>query len=206
MSPASNAPKISEPIRRQLGTANGVLNALVAQVVADAIKKDEAKKPEPKKVEAKTPTPPKKEQLQQPKFDPRQVAALLNKQTPQRLAATGDTINDAVNLGAPSGTAAKLSQSEIDAFKARVRSLWSPPPGAKPEDLKILVTIKFKPDGRIAALSGPPGSGNSAVFAAVRMSAINALILGQPYNMLRPGHYDQWKELDIEFSDEFLRR
>jgi hypothetical protein len=38
------------------------------------------------------------------------------------------------------------------------------------------------------------------------MSAINALILGQPYNMLRPGHYDQWKELDIEFSDEFLRR
>ena len=132
MSSATIAPKISEPIRRQLGTANGVLNALVAQVVADAIKEDEAKKPEPKKVEAKTPTPPKKEQLQQPKFDPRQVAALLNKQTPQRLAATGDT-NDAVNLGAPSGTAAKLSQSEIDAFKARVRSLWSPPPGAKPE-------------------------------------------------------------------------
>src|SRR5262249_47380105 len=74
-------------------------------LVADALKKDEAKKPEPKKVEAKAPTPPKKEQQQQPKFDPRKVEALLNKQTPQRFAATGETINDAINLGAPSGTA-----------------------------------------------------------------------------------------------------
>jgi outer membrane biosynthesis protein TonB len=172
-------------------------------LIAEAIKKEEAKKPEPKKAEAKAPTPPKKEQ-QQSKFDPRQVAALLNKQTPQRLAATGDTINDAVSLGAPSGTAAKLSQSELDAFRARVSRLWSPPAGAKPEDLKMLVTIKLKPDGRIAAVSGPPGSGN--MFAALRMSAINALILGQPYDMFRPEHYDQWKELEIQFDDQLLSR
>jgi colicin import membrane protein len=174
-------------------------------LIADAIKKDEVKKPENKKAEAKTPAPPKPEQ-QQPKFDPRKVAALLNKQTPQRLAATGDTVNDIPNLGAASGTAAKLSQSEIDAFRAKVSRLWSPPPGAKPEDLKILVTIKLKPDGHIAALSGPPGKVNTVTFDQVRMSALNALLLGEPYEMFRPEHYEQWKELEVQFDDQLLSR
>jgi colicin import membrane protein len=171
-------------------------------LIADAIKKDEVKKPETKKAEAKTAAPPKPEQ-QQTKFDPRKVAALLNKQTPQRLAATGDVVNDIPNVGAASSTAAKLSQSELAAFYERVHRLWSPPPGAK-EDLKMLVIIKLKPDGRIEALSGPRGSGN--MFAAVRMSAINALVLGQPYDMFRPEHYEQWKELEVQFDDELLKR
>ncbi len=38
--------------------------------IADALAKDEAKKPEPKKAEAKTPTPPKKPAPPAPKFDP----------------------------------------------------------------------------------------------------------------------------------------
>src|SRR5262249_55228725 len=162
------------------------------------------KKPENKKAEAKTPAPPKPEQ-QQPKFDPRKVAALLNKQTPQRLAATGDSINDVPNLGAPTGTAAKLSQSEIDAFRARVSRNWSPPAGAKPEDLKVLILIQFSPDGRIAALHGPNGGGSFA-FAAVRDSAVRALLQGQPYDMFRPEHYDQWKELEVQFDDQLLNR
>ena len=177
-------------------------------LIADAIKKDEVKKPENKKAEAKIPAPPKPEQ-QQPKFDPRKVAALLNKQTPQRFAATGDTVNDAPNLGAASGTAAKLSQSEIDAFRAKVSRLWSPPAGAKPEDLKVVVSLKLSPDGRINGgmlATSPTGRGNSLAFAAVRDSAIRALLLGQPYEMFRPEHYEQWKELEVQFDDELLRR
>jgi hypothetical protein len=176
-------------------------------LIADAIKKDEAKKPENRKAEAKAPAPPKPEQ-QQPKFDPRKVAALLNKQTPQRLAATGDTINDIPNLGAPNGTAAKLSQSEIDAFRARVSRLWSPPPGAKPEDLKIVMTLKLKPDGRIEVISGLPqkGNANSVAFNALRFSAIRALEQGAPYDMFKPEHYEQWKELEVQFDDQLLNR
>jgi len=176
-------------------------------LIADAIKKDEVKKPESKKAEAKTPAPPKPEQ--QPKFDPRKVAALLNKQTPQRLAATGDAINDVPNLGAASGTAAKLSQSEIDAFRAKVSRLWSPPAGAKPEDLKVVVSLKLSPDGRLSGgmmATSPTGRGNSLAFAAVRDSAIRALLLGQPYEMFRPEHYDQWKELEVQFDDQLLSR
>jgi colicin import membrane protein len=177
-------------------------------LIADAIKKDEVKKPENKKAEAKTAVPPKPEQPQS-KFDPRKVAALLNKQTPQRLAATGDAINDVPNLGAASGTAAKLSQSEIDAFRAKVSRLWSPPAGAKPEDLKVVVSLKLSPDGRLSGgmmATSPTGRGNSLAFAAVRDSAIRALLLGQPYEMFRPEHYDQWKELEVQFDDQLLSR
>ena len=64
-------------------------------LIAEALKKEDAKKkPEPKK-EAKAPTPPTppKKEAQQPKFDPEEVEALLDKRAPQRLAAAGDTLN-----------------------------------------------------------------------------------------------------------------
>ena len=47
--------------------------------VADALAKDDAKKPEPKKAEVKPPTPQKKPAPPAPKFDPKQVEALLDK-------------------------------------------------------------------------------------------------------------------------------
>src|SRR5262249_47343444 len=47
--------------------------------IADTLAKDEAKKPEPKKADVKPPTPPKKPAPPTPKFDPKQVAALLDK-------------------------------------------------------------------------------------------------------------------------------
>src|SRR3954447_2648061 len=47
--------------------------------IADALAKEEVKKPEPKKADAKPPTPPKKPAPPAPKFDPKQVAALLDK-------------------------------------------------------------------------------------------------------------------------------
>jgi colicin import membrane protein len=177
-------------------------------LIADAIKKDEAKKPENKKAEAKTPAPPKPNQ-NQPKFDPRKVEALLNKQTPQRLAATGDAINSNLSLGDSAGTAAKLSQSEIDAFRAKVARLWNPPIGAKPEDLKVVVTLHLGLDGRIAGgmyAVSPNGRGSTVAFAAVRDSAIHALLLAAPYEMFRPEHYDQWKEIEVQFDDQMLNR
>ena len=57
--------------------------------VAEALAKDEAKKPEPKKAEVKPPTPQKKPAPPAPKFDPKQVEALLDKRDSTRLAAAG---------------------------------------------------------------------------------------------------------------------
>lgn len=100
-------------------------------LIAEAIKKDQAKKSEPKlepkKAEAKAPTPPPKKEQQQPQFDPKRIAqALLDKREPQRLAATGDTVNPMAALGSANGHAAQLSQSELDALRERLANLWTP--------------------------------------------------------------------------------
>jgi hypothetical protein len=174
----------------------------------DSKKKEEAKKEEAKK-EAKAPTPPTppKKEVQQPKFDPKKVEALLDKRVPQRLAATGDIANDVVSLGASSGLAAQLSQSELDALRARLAQLWSPPAGAKnPEELVVLIRMQLNPDG---SLAGPPmvmTSGKTPLFMASRDSAIRAVLRGQPFDMLRPEHYEQWKDIEITFDPRDMIR
>jgi len=167
----------------------------------------EKKPPEPKKTEAKTPTPPKKPVQQQPQFDPRKVEALLDKRDPQRLAATGDALRDTVSLGASNGTAAQLSQSELDALRARLAQLWNPPAGASnPEELVVQVRIKLSPDGRLAAPPIVLTSGTSPLFQAARDSAVRAVFRGQPFDMLKPEHYEQWKDVEITFDPRDLVR
>jgi len=176
--------------------------------IADAIKKDLAKKTEVKKAEAKAPTPPK--QQEQPKFDPRKVEALLDRRTPQRVATAGETVNNTVTLGAPSGSAAQLSQSEIDALRARLAQLWNPPAGASnPDELVVLMRIKLTRDGRLAAppfASSPNGNGSSSLYMASRDSAYRAVLRGQPFDMLRPEHYEQWKDIEITFDPREMIR
>jgi colicin import membrane protein len=180
--------------------------------IADALRKDEDKKPpEPKKAEIKPPpTPPKKPpqpQQEAPQFDARKVAALLDKRTPERLAAAGEVINSTVSQGAPTGGAATLSQSEMDGVRSRLMQLWNPPAGAKnPQELSVTVRFKLKPD---ATLDGNPvvlTGGSGPLFMAVRDSAVRAVLRGQPYLMLRPEHYEIWQEMEITFDDSMLTR
>jgi colicin import membrane protein len=176
-------------------------------LIADAIKKDLAKKSEPKKSEpkkAETKAPPKKEQ---PKFDPRKVEALLDKRTPQRLAATGDALNNTAALGAPRGFAAQLSMSELDALRARLAQLWNPPVGASnPDELVVQMRIRLKPDGTLAAPPQVLNSGRSSFFMAASDSAKRAVLRGQPFDMLKPEHYEQWKDIEITFDPRDMIR
>jgi outer membrane biosynthesis protein TonB len=175
--------------------------------IADALVKDEAKKPEPKKAEAKTPTPPKKPAPPAPKFDPKKVEALLDKKDATRLAAAGATLNHTAGLGAPTGKAEQLSLSELDALRQRLNQLWNIPAGAKdPQELVVQIRMKLKPDGTLA---GPPmvlTSGKSPLFVAARDSAIRAVFRGQPYDMLRPENYELWKDIEITFDPRDMIR
>ena len=177
-------------------------------LIAEAIKKDDAKKPEPKRAEPKVPTPPKKATTApQPMFDPRQLQALLDKRDPQRLAATGDTIHTGVSLGAPSTIGAQLSQSELDALRARLGQLWNPPAGASnPDELVVLVRIQLGPDGKLTAPPMVLTRGNSALYMAARDGAVRAIFRGQPFDMLKPEHYDQWKDIEITFDPRDMIR
>jgi outer membrane biosynthesis protein TonB len=175
--------------------------------IADALAKDEAKKPEPKKADAKPPTPPKKPAPPTPKFDPKQVAALLDKRDSTRLAAAGETLNNAPSLGLSNGAAAQLSLSELEALRARLAQLWTVPAGAKdPQELVVLIRVKLNRDGKLAAPPVVLSSGKSPLFMAARDSAIRALFRGQPYDMLKPEHYEQWKDVEITFDPRDMIR
>jgi outer membrane biosynthesis protein TonB len=153
--------------------------------IADELKKDEAKK-------QRSPT----------KFDASQVAALLDKREPQRQVATAETLSNSAALGAPTGNAAHLSQSELDALRAKLISLWNPPPAisASPDQYIVTIRIRLTRDHRLVGQPEVLNSGGGALFEATRDSAIRAVLQAQPYDMLSPATYDQWKEMDINFD------
>jgi hypothetical protein len=173
--------------------------------IAEALKKDESKKKEEQKKQAQkaVPTPPKKPPpKKEPAFNPQRIAALLDKRDPQRQAATGDTINRTATLGIPTGTAATLSQNELDALRARLRQNWSVPPLA--EKVVIRMVIRLLPDGRLASPPQVVTRGSGPSFEAFRDSAVRAVMVSQPFTMLRKETYDVWREIDIDFDERTM--
>ena len=170
--------------------------------IADKLKKPDEKPPQEAKAE---PLPPKKPPRPQPKFDADKIAALLDKRDPQSKAATGAELNSAPSLGTAMGNAAKLSQSEIDALRQKLMALWNPPVGMQDaENGQVTIRIRFKRDGTLAAGPQVLTSGSGTQFEAMRDSAVRAVFVGQPYTMLRPDHYDVWKEIDFTFDTKLM--
>ena len=171
--------------------------------IAEALKKDEAKKEEQKKQAQKAATPEKKQPpKKQPEFNPQRIAALLDKRDPTRQAATGDAINRTASLGIPAGTATTLSQSELDALRARLRQNWSVPPLA--EKVVIRMIIRLTPDGRLASPPQVMTRGSGSAFEAFRDSAVRAVMVSQPFNMLRRETYESWREIDVDFDERTM--
>ena len=168
--------------------------------IAEALKSEDTKKPVPKpEAKAAPPQPPKPKQERT--FDQSKIAALLDKRDPTRQSITGAALNSTASLGATRGTAATLSQSELDAMRARLASLWNVQPGVEhPEELYVTVRIRLNPDRRLAAPPQVVSSGSSARYQAAAEAAVRAVLQGQPYTMLRDETYEQWKYMDIDFD------
>lgn len=153
------------------------------------------------------PLPPRKPVQQQPKFDANKIAALLDKREPQRNAATGAELNSAPSLGIARGSDSQLSQSEIDALRARLMSLWNPPVGIQnPEEFVIRIRIQLGRDGRLSAPPMVLTSGTGTLFNSARDSAVRAVFQGQPFSMLRPEHYETWKDIEVTFDPRDMFR
>lgn len=178
--------------------------------VAEEAKKDQPKKPQKKPPEFKPDQIAeqlKKDEAkkQVPKYDANQIAALLDHREPQRQLASAETLNGRANLGAPNGHAAQLSQSELDALRARLSQCWSPPAGLDANsNLFVMLHVLFRPDGSLAAEPEVVQDAASSLGPALAESAKRALLACQPYTMLRPEHYDLWKDIDIKFNNELL--
>jgi outer membrane biosynthesis protein TonB len=168
--------------------------------IAEAPKSDEAKKPVPKpEAKAAPPQPPKPKQERT--FDPLKMAALLDKRDPTRQAITGSALNSSASLGTTRGTATTLSQSEFDALIARLANLWNVPAGAEhPEELVVVVEIRLTPDRRLAASPRIMSRGASPQWQAAADAAVRAVLIGQPFTMLRDETYEAWKYMEITFD------
>jgi colicin import membrane protein len=168
--------------------------------IANLLKKDAAKDP-PKQQDA--PAQPTRDT---PKFNADQVAQLLDKREPQRQVATAQSLNDSPTLGAAIGAQdAQLSQSEIDALRARISSCWSPPPGINANSrVYVVLRVLFKTDGSMVQAPTLVEGSASSLGPALAESAKRALLLCQPFTMLKPQHYDQWKDLELKFDPHEL--
>jgi hypothetical protein len=191
-------------------------------LIAEALKRDEAKKTETKtetkpepKVEAKKPevkpeTKPEPKKVEvtkpQPKFDASNIMtklALYDKREAQRQAATGDTISRTPTLGTRTGDAPQLSASEIDAFKHKLRSCWNPPTGAPNADrIVVPMTIRLRPDRTLAGAPEVEMAARDRFTQAMIDSAVRAIIQCQPYAMFSPQRYEVWKEIGLDFDPQ----
>jgi hypothetical protein len=167
--------------------------------IAETLKKEDAKKKAEEKAKAKLAAqhPPKP----QPQFDPNKIAALLDKREPVRQASAAQELNTAPSLGKSDGHAAQLSQSEIDALRKRLSECWNPPAGAADGgNIKVVLRVLFKPDATVASTPQLVMATASPFGPAMAESAKRAVLMCQPFTMLRADHYQLWKDIEMTFD------
>jgi len=122
------------------------------------------------------------------------------------LAAPQQPSANAVGAHTPkqASPSATLSQSELDALRARLSQCWTPPRGVDGPDLFVVLHVLFKSDGSLASEPAVVQSSTSALGPALADSAKRALVLCQPFTMLKPEHYDQWKDIEVKFDPHEL--
>lgn len=167
--------------------------------IAEALKHEDTKKPVPKAEAKAAPPPPQKPKERV--FDATKMAALLDKRDPSRQAATGAELNSHASLGTSRGTAVTLSQSELDAMRARLQQLWNVQAGTeRPEELIVEVRIRLTRERKLAAPPEIVSRGSSPRYQAAADAAVRAVLQGQPYNMLRDETYTQWQDIVVTFD------
>ena len=179
--------------------------------IAEALKKEEAKRKEEakKREEQKRKEEAKKREerkKQEQAFDPNQIAALLDKRRPQRHAAAGATLNSTPSLGLPSGNAATLSQSEIDALRAQIQACWNPPAGVvDAKELIVRIRLQLREDGSLSANPTLLNHGSHPIFQIAAESAMRAIKRCQPYK-LPIAKYAVWRDVEVTFDPRDMFR
>jgi hypothetical protein len=169
-----------------------------AEVIPE--KKEEKPKPVEKK-EDKKPTPPKKEP--EKKFDPSNIAALLDKVPDKAPKSTPLESTEDFEAPATDDPAAALTMSETDALRQHVGNCWivsGSVGNADAEKLRATVRFGLNPDG---SLSGVPvivkksSVTGSNEFAG---SVIRAIQNCAPYDFLPADKYTSWRDNTFNFD------
>jgi colicin import membrane protein len=203
--------------------------------IAEALKKEEAKQLEQKKLEEQRQLEQKKleeqkkaeeqkkreearkraeakriedaKKREEAKKNEERIAQLLNATDPRRAAATGAVPNQTPNLGSPKGTAPILSQTELDAMRARLMGNWHPDEAVfeRPDQYIVRIRIQI---GRDRMLSAPPqvtSVASGPLAQATADAAKRAILISQPFDMLTLSTYDDWNDMEITFNPRELK-
>lgn len=171
--------------------------------IAEALKRDESKKPPPPKPQAKATPPEPQKQKAERTFDQSKIAALLDKRDPSRESITGAAINAQAALGTAKGRAADNSATWGAMFRQQVERCWKKPyGGVEAQKVEAVFTIKLKRDGTLETMPVPLPGGSSPYFRVYQESAQRAIIECQPYN-LPAAYFDEWKFFEPAFTEKF---
>jgi outer membrane biosynthesis protein TonB len=141
--------------------------------------------------------PQKKEQ----KFDPNQIAALLDK-------VEGDSAARPTGGTEPtsrfSGLDTMVTQSDIAYLSAQIGRCWNPPIAvAGAEDLAVKLRLGFRADGHLASEPVVVNTSGDEAFRVAADAAMRALKQCEPYDL--PGeNADVWSDVIFNFDPRYM--
>lgn len=101
---------------------------------------------------------------------------------------------------------ANISGEDAAALRAHLKTCSILPRSISPSDnVRIVLRVAFQRDGKLAAEPLLIEASASEKGPALMKSAMDALEKCQPYAMLPPDRYDQWRMLDLSFSPKDFR-
>ena len=169
--------------------------------IADLLKKDAAKQPKPDD-KANPDTPPR----DAPQFNADQVAALLDKRDPQRQIAAAEiasTIKPISVLRRHGGAIVARARSTRCARAFPNAGARRPASPRRRKSMSCCACCS-RPDGSMSREPVLVEGTASPLGPALAESAKRALLLCQPFTMLKPEHYDQWKDIEMKFDPRIL--
>jgi hypothetical protein len=101
----------------------------------------------------------------------------------------------------PDQVTADLKTNIVAAFRSHLKSCLKLPAGvARTDDAKIVLRVALKRDGKLARTPTLMAAKATPKGPLIMKAAIHALEACQPYSMLPPDKYKEWRELDLEFT------
>jgi outer membrane biosynthesis protein TonB len=205
--PTPPEPKPEPPKKDEAKTAPPpdpkLLKDLIKETVTDT---PPPKKEEPKKVAEKPKEKPKIPEKKQPKLDPDQIAAFLNKVDESKAPEqpSDQTAKPVAGIANLKGTDSELSATIIQALVQRVRECWNVPAGAREANVIVKVHFGLNIDGSVIGVPEVLNPSADPLFDATARSAVAAVIDCQAYDFLPQAKYDLWKDLIINFNPNMM--
>jgi outer membrane biosynthesis protein TonB len=173
-------------------------------------KPEPKKKPEPEVVKKDPPKPPKPEKKNK-NLDLDRLSAKLDKLATEKPKKPRDKdkrkVSD-IRIGEDGVSTNRLNQrlsvTEVDLLRSRLRQNWSPNHGAPGvERMQVIIRINLNPDGTLASnpkiVDGFDAGQSARIFEAFSESAIRAVRKSEPFP-LPQDKYQDWREIEINFN------